>query len=122
MIAPIIGIGIGVSITITRFAGVTDRQWVSKIAIVTPLAMGAGISARAGVADVLIRGDGVLVIVGAGNLAGRTEVVGGDVQGAFAGFAVCRSPDQGVTVITVDAPLTFVTDGVMLTFLINNSN
>jgi hypothetical protein len=65
--------------------------------------MGSGVTLRTSVTDVLLRRNGVLVVVDGGHAAGRAKVVAGSLEGALAPLAVVGLAQTGVAVVAVHA-------------------
>ena len=99
----------------TRLAVVANGERIPVEAIGTSATVGALVADGARVADVFLRSQAVLVIVDRCHLACWREVVGGDVQGAFARVAVIWPTQLCISIKPLCASVTMPPHRVVLT-------
>lgn len=98
------------------------KQCTNVCQLLLPFAVCPSISPGAGIADILFRREGILVIVIRGHVASRTEIVGRDVHGAFARLTIVRGPIAGVAIKSSLALVATGTFCVVLTLLSTQAN
>ena len=99
----------------TRLAVVANGERIPIEAIGTSATVGALIADGACVADVFLWSQAVLVIVDCRHLAGWREVVGGDIQRAFARVTVIRPAQLCVSIISFGTSVAMLSHCVVLT-------
>ena len=99
----------------TRFAIVADGQRIPIEAVGTATTVSTLVADRTCIADVFLRSQAVLVIVDRCHLACWREVVGGDVQGAFARVAVIWPAQLCISIKPLCASVTMPPHRVVLT-------
>ena len=97
-----------VGIAPAGFTEVSDGERVPVVTVGTSLAVSSLVTLRAGGAPVLLRGQGVFIVVNGGNITSRAEVVGWNIQWTFAGFAIIWPAQPGVTIEPCGALLAFL--------------